>query len=83
MRQGLESVERMTTYVREFEKELKKSFFDIFQRDNLIINSKVINTTDKLLSEEVELSKVKEEGEDGYEEQVTPTEQTRALLTRF
>ena len=77
--QGLESLERMTSYVREFEKELKKSCFNIYEQDNLVINWRVIHTTDKLPSEEIKLSEMKEESEDGYEEQVTRMEQTRAF----
>ena len=57
----------MTSYVQEFEKELKKSFFEIYERDNLFINWKVIHTTDNLPSEEIQMSKVRAEGADGYE----------------
>ena len=57
-----------------FENELKKSFFDIYKRDDIVIGWKVIHTTDELPSEERQMSKAKEEGEDGYEKQVTPME---------
>ena len=68
MRQGLESFDTMSSYAQNFETELKKSFLAQQQRDNILVNLKVIHAADRPFSHDHQISKVKEEGEDGYEE---------------
>ena len=68
MRQGLESFEIMSSYAKDFKAELKKSFLAEQPGKNIRVKCEVIDTADRTLSHDLQISKVKEEGEDGYEE---------------
>ena len=68
MRQGLESLEIMSSYAKNFEAELKKSVLAEQPGKNIRVNCEVIETAEGTLSHDLQISKVKEEGEDGYEE---------------
>lgn len=58
----------MSSYAEVFKAELKKSFLAEQRRGDIRIDFKVFHTADKIVSDDPQISKVKEEGEDGYEE---------------
>jgi predicted dithiol-disulfide oxidoreductase (DUF899 family) len=69
LRQDLESFDTTSKYAQSFTRDLKASFSKVHQRD-INVEYKIIRTADQSPNKETPISKVKEEGEDGYEEQV-------------
>ena len=77
LRQDLESFDTTSKYAQSFIHDLKASFSKVHQRD-INVEYKIIRATDQSSNKEIPISKVKEEGEDGYEEQVIPSKVKRS-----
>ncbi len=68
----------------KFETDLKESL--VFNKHKSVkVHWDVINAPDRIVGRETEISKVKEVGEDGYEEQEahSPTKDHKSSLTLF